>query len=122
MQSNNHYEHNRLDHFDHDRPEYSKTVLINGGLVFAACVFLASLVPLELAAALLSNLLSIGAYGFLLTAVWRDHSISANHLIYWDVAAFFQAMSIALTWLIDPEAVRSVVAAHNQIAGLALAP
>ena len=116
MQWSDHYQPNRFNEPEHDPREDNATVLTNAAFAFAICFFFASLLPRELVIASLSSLLFVAAFAATVTAMLGGESPFVHRLTSWDVAATFLLLSIILSWLVDPEAVRSAIDAQGSAA------
>ncbi|MFQ6017068.1 MAG: hypothetical protein ACE5KF_02635 [Kiloniellaceae bacterium] len=113
MQRRDHDHRNRFNEPEHEPREGNATVLTNAAFAFAVCFFFASLFPRELVIASLSSLLFVVAFGATVTAVLCGESPFVPQLTSWDFAATFLLLSLILSWLVDPEAVRSAVEAQG---------
>ena len=82
-----------------ERREHNISVLLDAGLAFAVCVFLASLAPKALAAAVLGELLKIASLAAAGVAALGGESVTGGRLTHWDVAAALWALAIAAGWL-----------------------
>ena len=85
-------------------PEDAANSLLNVGMVFAVCVFLASFLPLPLALLALENLLSWAAIGFAFKAMVAGEGWSRDRLTGWDQALMMTAASITAGLFVDPTA------------------
>ncbi|MDH3474741.1 MAG: hypothetical protein OEM59_13730 [Rhodospirillales bacterium] len=100
----------QFDRKDFNRParesrEQGTVVLWNAVLLFGLCVMFASLAPGELFAASLSSLLVFATVSCAITALMRGEVVLEDRPTHWDAAAAFLAMSIVLSWFVDPEAI-----------------
>ncbi len=101
--------------YDEDRPnrehlepnERNAARVIEGALAFAICFLIASFGARELFAASLSSLLMFAAFFSAAQAQISAEPINPGHLTHWDAAVALLLISVALSWLVDPEAIRA---------------
>ena len=109
MQWSEQYHRKGLNGPGHDPKNRNRTMVINGLLVLAVCFCVASYSPRELLAASLSSLLFFAAIGSALAALFRREALFDVYLTNWDIAVVFLMISIILSWLVDPDAVRAAL-------------
>ena len=84
-----------------------------GGVTFAVCAFLASLVPPPLFAAALSSLLSTAGFIAAGAAVLHSDQLSLTRFNNWDLALALMGLSILTGWFVDLDAVRAYAEAQG---------
>ena len=110
MQRNDHLDRRESNHPAPASPQPSFDVLWNAVLLFGLSLVFASLAPSELFAASLSSLLVFATVSCALAALVRSEAVLDDRPTHWDVGAVFMAMSIVLSWFVDPQAIEAVLA------------
>lgn len=103
-----------LDRRQTDPNAHNVKVLTDAALAFAICFLAASFGGREVFAASLSSLLLFAAFLAAAKAQICAEPVNPNTLTNWDAAATFLLLSIALSWFVDPEAIRAYLEAHGR--------
>lgn len=113
MRWSDQYERDRLNRRETDPNAHNVKILTDAALTFAICFLAASFGGRELFAASFCSLLLFAAFFAAARAQFCAEPLNPNNLTNWDVAATFLLLSIALSWLVDPEAIRAYLEAHG---------
>lgn len=108
--------HHAPDRRAHGPEAHNRGVLVMTVLSIAAAYALAAFAPAPLVLATFSGLLGLSAIATLMVAALMRQRPFASHLTLWDKAAILALVSMCAGLMVDSEAMRAFLEAHEEAA------